>query len=513
MKISSVCVVGGGTSGWMLAKALEKHTSDIEITIVESPRIGNIGVGESTIPSVSNFIKNYLGFDEKEWMPYCDAVYKSTIKFNDFKNKGDSLYHPFWSQEEHDYNPFDWAVKNALDSTTTTDEYYESYYLSVLMSRDNKFSNDTGVDYAHHMDATKFGHFCKDKCSNNVNHILGHIVNTPITEDGQIKELHLEDGRVLTSDLFVDCSGFASILLGKALQEPFVPSKDYLLNDSAIVARLPFGEGSKEKELLPYTDCTALSSGWAWNIPLWSRIGTGYVYSSNYLTEAEATEEFKEYLISRYDNRVDEVEFKAIKIKAGRHERSWVGNCASLVLSTGFVEPLESTGLALMCHQVEALVEVIRTRNYNSLDVASHNKFINSIIDDVVAFVSLHYSSTNRTDTPYWKFINTKIKIPTNLIDKLKRINNPNEMLNDYLPDKSWENILIGFEVTSSKYYNKQLLKVGNNCLSFLTEAEKKDALANVTTRLSELSNIKEAKIKNLTSHFEFLSAHIYKEL
>lgn len=505
MNIDTLCIVGGGTSGWMLATALEKHLPQIKVTLVESPEVGNIGVGESTVPGVSRFINDYLGFEEKEWMPYCDAVYKASIKFNDFKRKGHSLYHPFWTTQEGELNGLEWAVKKALSpDSTSIEDYYYSYYSSVIMSRDNKFEKLDDFNYAHHLDATKFGKFCKSKC-NATTHVVGHISEVPLDSEGAIVKLILKDGREITSDLYVDCTGFTSLLLGKTLKEEFVYSKNYLLNDKAVVARVPYNEGTQSDEMLPYTDCTALSSGWAWNIPLWSRVGAGYVYSGDYLNKDEAEVEFKDYLKGRFGDRVNDLEFNHINIKAGRHKRAWVHNCASLVLSTGFVEPLESTGLVLMTTQVETLVSLLSDNKYNSLDREVYNTTINKRIDGVVDFISLHYSSTDRDDSPYWKFINKHIPVPSTLLTSLSDLSRT-----QVFPHKSWENILIGFEVSFSDYYNKDILAYNNTKISDLNDKDKESIMISTSGYIESLRSANETRANTFLNHFKFLKTHIY---
>jgi len=508
MIVNSICIAGGGSSGWMLAVALQKYAPNIKVTLVESPKVGNVGVGESTIPSVSRFITRYLGFEEKEWMPYCDAVYKSAIKFQDFKHKGHVLYHPFWDDDEDGRNGFEWAVKNVLDpENSNTLEYYYSIYKSTLMCRDNKFKAFDG--HAHHMDATKFGEFCKDKCSS-INHVIGHISSVDVSIDKYIQRLELEDGSYVESDLFVDCTGFASVLLGKALEEEFVSSKEVLLNDRAIFARMFYTKDSKAEELQPYTDCTALSSGWAWNIPLWNKIGTGYVYSSEFLSKEEAEKEFSEYLSDRYSvDRVDVESFNHVNIKAGKHKRAWVNNCASLVLSTGFVEPLESTGLALIAHQIEKIVSIVKNNTYNKFDLETYNHYVDESIEEVVDFVSLHYVSSDRMDSPYWRFINKNIKVTSTLTDKLAH---PSKRLKYYFTDKSWECILIGFEVYTSEYYDINYLKYWNKSLPFLNEQEVVKTIEETSIYLNALRADNENKVENMLMHVDYLQKELYQQ-
>jgi tryptophan halogenase len=419
------------------------------------------------------------------------------------------MYHPFWDIDEEVKNGFDWSIKKALDPSTHTDEYYYSFYSSVLMSRDNKFKKSTEFNYAHHLDATKFGHFCKEKC-NNIEHVLGHVESVPLNSNGEIDRLIFKDGRVIKSDLYVDCTGFTALLLDKTLKEEFISTDEILLNDSAVVTRVPYLDSTKKDEILPYTDCTALSSGWAWNIPLWSRVGTGYVYSSKYLTKDEAQEEFKRYLVDRFGERIDDIEFNHITIRAGKHKRAWVKNCTSLVLSSGFVEPLESTGLALMANQVKQLVSILTKYQYNSLDREFYNSSVSSYIDEVAEFISLHYSSTEREDTPYWSYISNNIKIPENMLRKLSDIVKEKKSIGNVFPYKSWENILIGFEVLFTDYYNKEKLLFHNTPIDRLQGKDRENVLNDVTKYIEDLREKNEHKVKSFQGHYSYLLENLY---
>jgi tryptophan halogenase len=509
MEVKSICIVGGGSSGWMLATALHKYT-DLKVTVVSSPNIGSVGVGESTVPGVSNFIKYYLGFKEEEWMPYCSAVYKASIKFNNFKYLGHTAYHPFWTEEEYsDFSAYNWAVKNELDPEgTSIEEYYYSMYGACSMSRDIKFDKPKGFSYAYHMDADKFGMFCKKYCGEGVTHILKNIEEVEVSDNG-IDLLIMSDGTTISADLYVDCSGFSSLLLGKALKEPFNTTDNVIINDRAITARIPYLEGEKYKELEPYTDCTALSSGWAWNIPLWSRVGTGYVYSSQFLTEKEAKKEFRSYLSDRFGSRAQEVEFNTIYIRTGYHTRSWVKNCSSLVLASGFIEPLESSGLAIAVGQIKGLVSALKSGGYNSLDRARFNDETAKSFKEVIDFVSMHYSSTNRTDTKYWKYISEHIDIPDSLVEYLYLFNKTDPFASQHFPFKSWEALTIGFGIPNP-YYNPHELTYQEKNLFFMTEEEKAAALSSVTEYVSMLRTYAERKTEAMPTHYQYLKDNIY---
>ena len=335
MSVNSICIVGGGSSGWMMAVALNKQLPHIKVTLVESPNVPVIGVGESTIPFTTAFIKDTLGFKEKEWMPFCDATYKAAIKFNNFTSEKSICYHPFWTREEQDLNPYDWAIKQELTNLDKpdTDDYYGTNFIGYHMGENNKFDclPDEGFSYAHHIDAIKFGQYCKTKFKGT--HILANVDHVKV--DGSTIVSVTTDKGLIEADMFIDCTGLKCLLIDGALKEPFESINDTLLNDNAITCRMPYV--NKSKELEPFTDCTALSSGWVWNAPLWSRMGTGYVFSSRFQSQEDAQKEFKNYLVKRFDKkRVDNAEFNVVQFKTGKYKRGWVGNCLALTLASVF---------------------------------------------------------------------------------------------------------------------------------------------------------------------------------
>jgi tryptophan halogenase len=257
----------------------------------------------------------------------------------------------------------------------------------------------------YHFDASKFGLWLKDKYAKpkGVKHIVSTIKNIK-TNDMGIEYLILEDGRNVESDIFIDCTGFQSLLLNKTLKEEFISKEDVLPNNHAWAVQLPYK--NKEIELEPFTNCTAISNGWCWNIPLWSRLGTGYVYSDKYISSEKALEEFKQYLMSdkmivpRTESEIENLNFKNIKMRVGIHKRTWVHNVVAIGLSAGFIEPLESNGLFTVHEFLFKLVD-----NIEQWDMDKYNKETYEIYDDFLKFVALHYAFSKREDSQYWRDI------------------------------------------------------------------------------------------------------------
>lgn len=416
MKIENICVVGGGSSGWMTAAILQKWAPKIKVTLIESPHIGTIGVGESTIGHFNKFLK-MLGLKDSDWMHRCNATYKTSIKFTDFREKGSVFHYPFGRYDMTDapLGMMTWFELAARDPIKYPPETFAQFFhSSVDMIDANKITLEKDVirgffpetDLAYHIDATAFGQFLKERFCDDVTHIRDTIVDVKMTADGSVGCLLTDGGLQLEADLFIDCSGFRSMLLGNVMQEPFASFKTELPNDRAIATQIPYID--KDSEMASVTNCTALSSGWVWNIPLYHRIGTGYVYSSQFLSKEEAEAEFREHL----GERGKDCEVRHIEIKNGIHERAWVKNVVGIGLANGFIEPLESTGLMLTHESLLFLVRTIIQRDgvVNQFNIDSFNFSVRDAMEGFRHFISLHYALSPRNDTPYWKHVTENVQ-------------------------------------------------------------------------------------------------------
>lgn len=423
--VKNITIVGGGSAGWMTAAMLIKAYPEKTITVIESPRVPIVGVGESTLGQFRDYT-NFLGIDEKDFMEYTDASYKLSIKFTDFYEKDSGGFHypfsiPVLADTKNGIH--DWFYKKALYPETPVQDFVRCYYPNAPLIENNKFSlNENGQfetydpkwHVAFHFDATKFGAWLRDKYAvpRGVIHLQKEVIQITTAEKG-IDKLVLEDGEEITSDLFIDCTGFKSLLLAGALAEPFESYADMLPNNRAWATRVPYK--NKEEELEPFTNCTAIENGWVWNIPLWSRLGTGYVYSDKYVTPEEAKEQFKQYLMSdkmvcpRTQEEVDELEFKDVPMRVGIHNRTWVKNCVAIGLSAGFIEPLESNGLFSVHEFLFKLVKTLQRPAVTQWDIDSYNAATLQIFRNFSEFVALHYALSIRNDTDYWKANGTRI--------------------------------------------------------------------------------------------------------
>ena len=417
--VNRIVVVGGGSAGWMSAAALVKAFPEKEIIVIESPNVPIVGVGESTLGGINDYCK-FLGINEKDFMSYTNASYKMSIKFTDFYEKDAGGFHyPFGRPVVEGTNDgmTDWLVKKALYPDTPIQDFVDCFFPAAALWNENKFGlNKYGMfdnynpdnDVAYHFDATKFGAWLREKyCKpRGVKHLATTVVDIKVNDLG-IEKLILESGEEVTADLYVDCTGFKSILLAGALQEPFKSYNDMLPNNRAWATQLPYKD--KEKELEPFTNSIALGNGWVWNIPSWERLGTGYVYSDKFISPEDAKEEFKQYLMSdkivcvRTREEVDALEFRDIQMRVGIHERTFVKNVVAIGLSAGFIEPLESNGLYTVHEFLFKLIKTLERPAVTQWDKDVYNGSCFAMWRNFAEFVALHYALSIRNDTEYWK--------------------------------------------------------------------------------------------------------------
>jgi tryptophan halogenase len=292
---------------------------------------------------------------------------------------------------------------------------------------DNKVNKLEGYsfknDAAYHMDAAKFGEFLKAKFAipNGVEYIQQHITEIVKEEDGYIDYLLLKNGEKLKGDLYIDCSGFKSLLLEQTMGVPFESFKKWLPNDRAWTCHVPYHD--KELEMENVTNCTAYNNGWVWNIPLYHRIGSGYVFSSDFISEEDALQEYKDYLnsdkMTYHDaNRADNLEFRLVKIKNGTHDKCWEKNVVGVGLSYAFIEPLESTGLFSVQEMLLFLYQTLENEQVNKIHVDWFNYMANLTMQTFKIFVTYHYTLSQRRDTPYWKHVTENVEMDYRMIDK-----------------------------------------------------------------------------------------------
>lgn len=537
--IREIVIVGGGSSGWMTAAGISRICPDIKLTLVESPVIPTIGVGESTIGHINQFL-SMLGLTDDQWMSSCNATYKTSIKFVDFKdNPSDEphkFHYPFgfFDLTDKPRGVMEWFLASTDRGNIETGNFAEFYHDSILMTDKNKMTKNHDFkirgfnfaeDTAYHMDATLFGNWLRDNVClpSGMTHIVDTVKKVIQGEDGDIESIVTDSGRYITADLFIDCSGFKSLLLDQTLNEPFISFHDTLLNDRAVATVIPYID--KNMEMENYTSCTAIECGWVWNIPLWNRIGTGYVYSSKHATEEEAEAQFRKHLKSNRmifpdGTRADEAELRHIKIKHGVHERAWVKNVVGIGLANGFIEPLESTGLMLTHEGIVKLCSTLKMRKgkVSKYDVDLFNYGFQEQIMGFKDFISQHYALSMRDDTPYWKEVSSKIEYSRTMNNSsvLSGLNHGERSTSDF-----------GFRMHRSRKFDQNMGGIIYIAAGMGYNPVEPNFISYEDTKMMESPSIRHDVYENwlkhrgevleyidtLPTHYEFLDATIYNKI
>ena len=415
-RLKSVVILGGGTAGWMTASYLGKFLQGtVQITVIEAPAIPRIGVGEATIPNLQKAFFDYLGIEEDEWMVECNASFKMGVKFVNWRTPGsgapkprryrsstDHFYHCFGQLPHYDQIPLShyWLYENltsAADGRFDYSCYKEPPILDAKLAprwRDG----DRATNYAWHFDAQLVADYLArfSKLKLGVIHVQDEVLDVVFDERGFITALKTKSGRVIEGDFFVDCSGFRGLLINKAMAEPFIDMSDHLLCDSAVATAIPHDDAANGVE--PYTSSIAMSAGWTWKIPMLTRFGSGYVYSSKFATKDEATKEF----CSLWGLEPTVQPLNHIRFRVGRNRRSWVKNCVGIGLSSCFLEPLESTGLYFIYAAIYQLAKHFPDKHFDPVLTERFNREIENMFDDCRDFIQAHFYYSPRVDTPFW---------------------------------------------------------------------------------------------------------------
>ncbi|SOB87403.1 tryptophan halogenase [Sphingomonas guangdongensis] len=452
--IRDVVIVGGGTAGWMMAAAAARFLADGQrrITLVESEAIGTVGVGEATIPPIREFL-GLLGIPEAEFVAATGATMKLGIEFHGWGAPGERYIHPF-GQQGRDFDGIDfhmaWLKHRAADGIGPL----EDYWLSAVAARASRFAPPSAdgrsplsqLAYAYHFDASRFAAYLRRRAEDHgVVRVEGRI--TRVAHDGasgHVAQLHLDGGRIVTGDLFIDCSGFRSLLLGDAMKVPFRDWTHWLPCDRAVAV-----PSARTEPLLPLTRAIAHDAGWRWRIPLQHRTGNGLVYASGLLSDDAATAR----LLAALDGAA-EGEPRTLSFRTGRRDRLWEGNVVALGLAGAFLEPLESTSIHLIQSGIQKLFALFPDRGFAPILTQEYNRLMAAQIDAVRDFVILHYSANGRVGEPFWDALRT-MTLPDTLATRLALFREKGRVLrydDDLFSVASWVAVLIGQGVMPTGY-------------------------------------------------------------
>lgn len=444
--LQHIVIVGGGSAGWMTAAALSSliNTRKTRITLIESEQIGTIGVGEATIPDMINF-NRMLGISEAEFMKATQATFKLGIEFVDWHRKGERYFHPFGEHgvdmQGIDFHQF-WLSLKDIGRT----ESIEDYSLCAIAGRAAKFSHPSDnpnaasskLRYAYHFDATRYARFLRHYAeSRGVIRVEGKVETARThPQTGDISHLIFEDGRQIEGDFYFDCTGFRALLMRQALGAEFIDWSHWLPCNSAQTVAC-----EHDGPLLPYTRATAQSAGWQWRIPTQSRTGNGHIYSSDFMSDQEAADQ----LIANLDGEIKS-DPRTIRFRTGHLDAFWKQNCVGIGLSSGFLEPLESTSLYLIQMGISKFITLFPNAKASPVLVAEYNRQMRQQFEQVRDFIILHYCATERDDSPFWTYCRT-MAIPDSLSHKIKLFQEAGRVFryeDELFSKPSWVAVMLG---------------------------------------------------------------------
>jgi tryptophan halogenase len=438
----SVVIVGGGTAGWMAAAVLSRSfpADRVAVTVVESPEIGTVGVGEATIPPILQ-LNALLGIDEDDLVRKTQATYKLGIEFLDWGGLGDRYFHPF-GLSGSDIG----GVHFHHHWVRTQEGELADYSLPTIAARAGKFARPSDdprnvlsrMSYALHFDAGLYAKLLQRLAADSgVTHVQGKVTDVTLcAKNGFVESLKLADGRTLEADLYIDCSGFRGLLIEQALQTGYVNWSHWLPMDRAIA--VPSSAGRLPP---PFTRSIAGSAGWRWRIPLQHRVGNGHVYCSHFLDDDSAERQLMDNLETPAAGSP-----RRLRFTTGRRRLSWNKNVVALGLASGFIEPLESTSIHLIQRGVVTLMSLFPSAGFKQEEVDEYNRLMSWETENVRDFVILHYKQTSRDDSPFWRTVRD-MAVPDSLAHRMELFSHLGRLFiepNELFSKNNWVAVMIG---------------------------------------------------------------------
>jgi tryptophan halogenase len=452
-RIASVAIVGGGTAGWVAASMLARVLpgTGTTITVIESPEIGTIGVGEATIPPIIDLLR-FLSIDEGDFVRHTQATYKLGIKFRDWKELGHIYWHPFGTfGAPINRRPFHHCWHKARASGI--EPRFNDFSLCAALGDEGKFrfpdadpgGDAAGLRYALHFDATLVAKYLRAYAERlGVSRIERTVASASLRPDGFLDKIQFSDNSTLQADLYIDCSGFRGILIERILGTGYIDWSAMLPCDRAVA----FPTASNAA-LAPYTHSWARSAGWQWRIPLQHRYGNGYVYSSAHCSEDQALDD-----LTRTVDEKPLADPRFLRFVTGRRKLYWNRNCVALGLSSGFLEPLESTSIHMVTSGMFHLLEHFPDKAFDQTNIDSYNAELTDEAERVRDFIVLHYHLTQRDDAPLWRYCRS-MAIPDSLRDRIDLYRHTGRIrprAGELFTDLSWFYIFEGLGLRPDSY-------------------------------------------------------------
>jgi tryptophan 7-halogenase len=489
-RIRSVVIVGGGTAGWMAAAALSKSLTGmgVGLRVIESPRVGLIGVGEATVPPIMDFIRQ-LGIDETDLVREIKATYKLGIGYRDWTRPGHFYFHPFGPVGPGIGNiPFQaYWLKSLLEGKAAPLEEYSIQTVAALRGRFARPQHAPNtplnkITYALHFDAGRFAQYLRGYAeARGVRRTEGHVRHVSVRgSDGFVESVTLEGGESIGADLFVDCSGFQGLLIEGALRTGYEDWSRWLPCDRAMIVH-----SERPAPPNPYTLVTARDAGWQWQIPLQHRDGNGYIYGGGFSGDDAAAALLTRNLSGRALS-----EPMALRFRPGRRKAAWSRNVVALGLAAGFLEPLEATSIHLIQRGIAMLLKFFPDRDFAAADTDRYNRMLEAEFARVRDFLLLHYSQTGRAG-PFWQHCRD-MPLTATLREKIDLFRSHGRILREeteLFPVLSWLSVMIGQNITPRRY---DPLVDGLDA-------------ARIHTRLEELRAAVSDCVEAMPSHWDFI--------
>jgi tryptophan halogenase len=452
--IGKVVIVGGGTAGWMTAASLARYfeNKSAEVTVIDSSEIGTVGVGEATIPNIVDFNRN-LGIDELEFIKATQATFKLGIKFENWYQKDTDFFHPFADYgvklNNVDFHQYLQRMVSEGEEVNLQDYCFSSVLAqkeNFAQPQPNPESPLADYQYAYHFDAGLYANYLKSFSLNlGIKHIDAKVESVQLNKKtGFIESLTLNNDQIISADLFIDCSGFKGLLIEEALETGYENWSDMLICDRAIAVQT-----NAVSTPTPYTRSIACDAGWQWRIPLQHRTGNGYIYSSQF----ESDEEAEKTLLNTIDGKpINSV--RKFSFHPGRRKQIWNKNCVAIGLSSGFLEPLESTSISLIQSIIAKLLTFFPDKSFNEHDIAEVNRLHNAEVENIRDFLVLHYKLTQRSDTKFWQHCQ-QLTIPKTLAHKINLFESRGHIVmreNDSFEEASWLTMYNAFKCQAKRY-------------------------------------------------------------
>ncbi len=484
-KIHKVVIAGGGTAGWMAAASLAKLLGKtLDVTLIESDEIPTVGVGEATIPTLLT-LHELLGINEREFMSEVNGTFKLGISFENWRNLNEDYIHSFgftgkdcWAAGFQHF----WLKGHKMGVA----KEFGDYCGELIAAKQNKFAITPkhGLNYAYHFDAGAYAMFLRRLAEKHgAKRVEGKIVNVAQNnESGFIEKLTLASGKEVEGDLFIDCSGFRGLLIEQTLHAGYDDWSHWLPMNSAVAMQT-----ENTQEPIPYTRSIARDAGWQWRIPLQSRTGNGLVFCDRYISDDEAIQT----LVSNVEGK-PVTEPRVLKFKTGMRRKHWTKNCIAMGLSSGFIEPLESTSIHLIQRSITRLMQMFPYDGIREPDVNEFNSQMEFEILNIRDFIVLHYHVTNRNDTPFWRFCKS-MSIPDSLkhrIELFKQTGRVFQVPTELFGENSWTQVMLGQGLMPEQYHP---------IVNMMSDDELKSFLAGIDQSVQNL-------VGQLPSHNDFIN-------